>query len=330
MTWWMFVLGLALVLVAVHDAVTTTISVSSRSGPLTTTVNRMISLVCHRGPLADRELVLRSAGPASVVLAVLAWILALWAGWALLFSSDIDAVVSSTTDQPVDGSARWLFAAYTIYTLGYGNYLPTSGWEIPAAIALIVGFALLTLSVTYAIPVVSAVTDRRQQGSLISTAGTTPGEIVTTLHDASGFSALEQLLHQLTPALLTTAQRHLAYPVLHNFLGRDRTSALGPSVVALDDATTMVCLAAADGPHLSRPTVVRWRAAVDLLLDRVAHIDDGQDHAVPPLPPADVLDALGVERVDDDTYRSAMGAEDDRRRRLHAYVRSTRWGWPGA
>ena len=329
MTWWMLVLGIVLLVVATHDATTTTISVSTRSGPLTHAVNRIVSKVVHGGALDRTPNLLRAAGPFSVVTAITAWILTLWAGWALVFSADVGAVVTSTSRTPVDAVGRWLFAAYTTYTLGYGNYLPTGNWEIVASVALIVGFALFTLSVTYAIPVVSAVTERRSQAALLSTTGTTPEEVVETLHDAKGFGALDELLTSLTPALLLTAQRHLAYPVLHNFLSTDRRSALAPGIAALDDAVTLLDVAV-DGPQRPNTAFVRmWRDAVDQLLDLITKVDDGSGHDVPPLPSLDVLDRLGIAHVDEATYRSRMRDEDQRRPRLCSYVRSTRWGWPG-
>ena len=330
MSWWMLVLGVVLLGVATYDAITTTISVSTRSGPLTSGVNKVVSTVAHGGALDRTPRLLRAAGTFSVVAAVTAWIVTLWAGWALVFSADPEAVVSSTSRTPVDGVGRWLFAAYTTYTLGYGNYLPTGNWEIVASLALIIGFALFTLSVTYAIPVVSAVTERRSQAALLATTGTTPEEVVETLHDAHGFGALDELLASVTPGLLLTAQRHLAYPVLHNFLSLDRRSALAPAVAALDDAVTLLDVAV-DGPeHPNRAFTTMWRDAVDQLLDLITTVGDGSRHDVPPLPSLDVLDRLGIDHVDEATYRSRMQAEDQRRRRLCAYVRSTRWDWPGS
>ena len=330
MTWWMLVLGTVLLLVATYDATTTTISVSTRSGPLTHAVNRVISTLAHGGVLDRTPRLLRAAGPISVVAAITIWILTLWAGWALVFSADPEAVVTATSRTPVDAVGRWLFAAYTTYTLGYGNYLPTGAWQVVASVALIVGFALFTLSVTYAIPVVSAVTERRSQAALVATTGTTPEEIVETLHDGHGFGALDELLTTLTPQLLLTAQRHLAYPVLHNFLSLDRRSALAPGVAALDDAVTLLDVAV-EGPQ--RPNaafVTMWRDAVDQLLDLITKVGDGSDHEVPPPPSLDVLDRLGIEHVDEATYRSRLQAEDERRRMLCSYVRSTRWAWPGS
>lgn len=329
MSWWMLALGVVLLGVATYDAITTTISVSTRSGPLTSAVNKVVSTLAHGGALDRTPRLLRAAGTFAVVAAVTAWILTLWAGWTLVFSADPGAVVSATTGTPVDAVGRWLFSAYTTYTLGYGNYLPTGNWQIVASVALIVGFALFTLSVTYAIPVVSAVTARRSQAALLATTGTTTEEVVETLHDANGFGALDELLTTLTPTLLLTAQQHLAYPVLHNFLSVDRRSALAPGVAALDDAITLLDVAVEGSQRPNRAFTAMWRDAVDQLLDLITKVGDGSGQEVPPLPSLDVLDRLGIAHVDEATYRSRMQAEDQRRQRLCTYVRSTRWDWPG-
>lgn len=326
MVWWMLVAGGVLVALALWDAITTTVSASTRSGPLTSAVNRTVWVIVHRLAPRDDSLLVRTAGPLSVVLAVALWLVTLWAGWTLIFSADPDAVVSSTTGAPADASSRWLFAAYTAYTLGYGNYVPTGTWEIVAAVALIVGFSLATLSITYLVPVVSAVTDRRRQAALLSTAGTTPEEIVANLHDANGFGALDELLDTATGDVLLTGQRHLAYPVLHHFRGRDRRSAFPPSVAAIDEAVTLLTVASTGPQRPNEPFVRMWRRAVDSVLDLVGL--EFPDVDVPPPPSPRVLDELGIERVDDAAYQAAMADQEERRRRLHRFVRSSRWQWP--
>lgn len=327
MAWWMLALGIALTLVVVYDVITTTVSVDSRSGPLTRAVNRGIWALVHVVARKDDSPLVRAAGPLSVALAVFVWLLALWVGWSLIFSADVDAVVSATTGKPADWMGRWLFAGYTAYTLGFGNYLPTGPWEIVSVVALINGFSLATLSITYLVPIVSAATDRRKIAGLISTVGTTSEELAENLRDADGFGALDQLLVQLTPEILLTGERHLAYPVLHHFHGRDRRSAFAPAIVALDDAVTLID-AGAVGPRPNQVAVRMWRQAVDSLIELVNIQHPRGDIDVPPLPSLDALSRARVDHVAAAEFQARMGAQAERRRMLHRYVRSARWDWP--
>lgn len=327
MVWWMLVLGAAVVAMVGYDVLTTTVSVTSRSGPLTSAVNRGVWLLVHVIARRDDSPLVRAAGPLSVALSVTVWLLVLWAGWALVFSSDPDAVVRSSSNLPADASERWLFAGYTLYTLGYGNLLPTGPWEIVSIVALINGFSLATLSITYLVPIVAAATERRKLAGVISAAGTTPEQLVAALHDAHGFGALDRLLRELTPEVLLTAERHLAYPVIHHFHGRDRRSAFAPAVVALDDAVTLLD-AAVRGPQRPNAASIRmWRRAVDSLLELV-EMERPRSGPEPPPPSLEVLERLGVEHVDQATYERRMAAVAERRRSLHRFVRSARWDWP--
>lgn len=329
MDWWMLAVGVALIGVAVFDLLATSVSSSTRAGPVTVAVTRAMGWVLSLLVRRPESRVLRGAGPATVSLSILAWLLLLWAGWTLVFSADVDAVVAATTEVPVGFGQRVLFTAYTVYSLGYGNYLPTGSWEVVAGVALINGLSFATLAVTYVIPVVTAVTDRRRQAAVISAAGITAEEIVETLHDANGFGAFDQLLAQLVPMVAMTGQRHLSYPVIHQYRGAGRSDAFPPAVAALDDAVTLLDVGVASEPRPNTALVVMWRRTVDELLGFVElSFPDRVD--VPPCPSLAVLDRLGIDHLDEASYAAAMAQHDDRRRRLHRYVRDAHWPWPTA
>lgn len=323
----MLVVGLFVIAVVVYDVLTTTVSSSTRAGAITTAVDTVVwSVVTGLARREDSRL-FPLAGPLIVSLSVTAWLLLLWLGWALVFSADTTAVLTSSTLEPVDLRGRFLFTAYTVFTLGYGNYLPAGGWEIVSALALINGLSLATLAVTYLVPVVTAVTDRRRQAAVISAAGATPEEIVETLHDANGFGALDQLLSHLTSEVILTGQRHLSYPVIHHYRGVDRTTAFPPSVAALDDAVTLLSVAVTGPQRPNAALTTMWRNAVDALVAD-AQVGRPGDAAAPPLPPVAVLDRLGVAHLDASDYTAVMQHQEERRRRLHRFVRSARWRWP--
>lgn len=325
----MLIAGGILVVAVVIDMLTTTISSSTRAGLLTTATSKGLWLLVNSLARRDNSPLLRMAGPFIVSATLTMWLVLLWLGWTLMFSADVAAVAQSSTGEPVGLRGRVLFTAYTLYTLGYGNYLPQGGWEIASALALINGLTLATLAITYLVPVVTAVTDRRRQAATISTAGHTPEDIVESLHDANGFGALDQLLPEITSQVLLTGQRHLSYPVMHHYRGADRGAAFAPSVAALDDAVTLLTVAVTGPQRPNAAFMGMWHRSVDRLLDDV-HLVRPDDVAVPPPPSLDVLDRLGVEHVPPETYEAAMREHEERRRRLCRYVRSARWAWPSA
>ncbi|MBW3576957.1 MAG: potassium channel family protein [Actinobacteria bacterium] len=317
MDWWMLAVGAVLVVVAAVDAVSTSLSPSTRAGPLTGATTAAVWAAISRIPGGIPRV---TAGPLILTLTAGSWLL-LWVGWALIFSADPSAVVEASTGQPADLSGRFFFAAYTVFTLGLGNYVPAGSWENIASLALINGLGLATLAITYLVPVVTAVTDRRRQAAFIACLGSGPSDIVRNTAEG-GFAAIGSSLPALTRDILLTGERHLTYPVMHYFRGIDERSALPVQLAALDDALFLIQAS----EHRLDPGLVRqFRAAVDSLLDLRATED--RDIDAPPVPDFGLLDDLGIAN-DAERLSRDLKANRPRRLRLQAYLERTDWRWP--
>ena len=72
------------------------------------------------------------------------------------------AVVCSTTKHPAEWPETIYFVGYTLTTLGTGDFVPSgTWWDLLSVLATFSGLALVTLSITYAIPVIQAVAQKR-------------------------------------------------------------------------------------------------------------------------------------------------------------------------
>lgn len=328
MAWWLLALGVALIGVVTVDALATVVSASTRSGPVAERLSHWLWRVARRLAADDRSAPLVIAGPAILVATTVAWISAFWAGWWLVFAADPTAVVDSRSQVPADLVGRAYYAAYTVFTLGNGDYEPQGGlWQMVTAVAVVSGLALVTLVVTYFIPVVTAVTERRQLGALVSTFGHDACSIVTSAWDGSSFRAFERRLEDLIPSVLMTAQRHLTYPIIHYFHSAERDSAFPPSVAALDEAVGMVSAGTDHAVRLD-PVVVRsFRAAVDQLMD-IVHGGYQHPEAEPPgIPELAAVRGVGIPTVTDAAFAEALASDRQRRSRLRSYVTQARWSW---
>ncbi|HEX2028343.1 MAG TPA: potassium channel family protein [Nitriliruptorales bacterium] len=328
MAWWLLALGVALLLAVTVDALATVVSASTRSGPVAERLSHWLWRIARRVAGDDHSTPLIVAGPVILVTTTVAWISAFWAGWWLIFAADPTAVVDSRSLQPADLVGRAYYAAYTVFTLGNGDYSPHGApWQLVTAVAVVSGLALVTLVVTYFIPVVTAVTERRQLGALVSTFGHDASSIVTSAWDGSSFRAFERRVEDLVPSVLMTAQRHLTYPIIHYFHTTDRGSAFPPSVAALDEAVGMVS-AGTDPAVRPDPVVVRsFRAAVDQLMD-IVHTGYEHPEAEPPeIPELAAMRRVGIPTVSDAAFADALASDRQRRSRLRSYVTQARWSW---
>lgn len=221
------VIGLALVAVALIDLAWTTVAAGSGAGPLTARLAGATwhaALAVHRRRPSHRFLAV--AGVVIVVVILATWILGVLMGWALLFASSEGAVRSTATGQPVGTGDRLYFTGYTLFTLGNGELRPGEGaWQLATVAATGTGLILVTLGITYLVPVASAVAERRQLASYVSALGEDAADILGRAWDGSGFGSLTQHLVALAPLIDAARQRHLTYPVLHYYHSPDHTTA---------------------------------------------------------------------------------------------------------
>ncbi len=320
----MLLAGVTLLAIVAYDVFSTTLNVGAGAGPLTSRLGAGWWHIARRLARRPDSPIIVTAGPVTVLLTIGLWLGLLWGGWTLVFAADPEAVVSSATRQPATGWSRVYFAGFTTFTLGVGDYIPNGQpWEVLTAVAVISGLVLTTLAITYLVPVVGAVTARRVQANTIAGMGATPQDIVLSGLRDGRFPFFDHRLQTLSDSLLETAERHLAYPVLHYFHGRQHHVDLRTRAYLLDEAVTLLRhgVAAEVRPH---PAVLDGvRHAIAQLLLRAT--DDPGDENAPALPRLDPLREAGIPVVDDDTFERSVADIADHRARLAHYADRSLW-----
>lgn len=321
-------LGLVIVGFTLCDLLLTTLTLDG-GGPLVNNVSRWIwKAVTYHRRCASSHRLLVFAGLGILLCATFLWISLVWTGWTLIFCASDYAVVNAETGKPADVWTRIYFTGYTLVTLGLGDYKPQDGvWQVLTAIAAANGFFLVSLSITYLLPVISAATQKRQLAAYISSLGKTSDDIVLRAWNGKNFGLLEQHLVTLTPMLLLHAQRHLTYPVLHYFHSPERYTAGTLSIAVLDETLTLLKYGVKPAEQIDAVTLYAARQAVTTFLETLnsTFIEPAKD--APPIPALDRLRAGGVPTVSDEAFESAIGDLARRRRLLLALVQSHGWDW---
>jgi hypothetical protein len=324
----LLVAGVAIVGLVFYDAYVTTVSAHGAGGPVTQRLGNGIWWLWRSAVRSPRARLLASAGSFIVFLMLLVWLGGLWVGWTLIFSAEPGAVLHADTGAPADGWARVYFAGFAVYTLGLGDYAPDGAlWQVLTALATINGFVLLTMTVSYLLPVVSAVTERRQHGMQLYGLGSRAQDILRTGWDGRDFGHLIPQLRQLTPVAALMTQKYLSYPVLHYFHSPSRASALEPGIAAVDEAVLILEHGVDDSvrPH---PTVTQpLRRVLTQFAETVAEEFTGVEEEPPAPPDLELLRREGIPTVSDEVFHRAIEGHADRRRALAALVRDARWSW---
>ncbi|WP_254546978.1 potassium channel family protein [Halomarina pelagica] len=322
------VLGVLLLTVGVGDLLWTTLWVEGGAGPLTSrsmpSVWRALKRIGKQRPR-----VLSLSGPLILVFGLATWLALLWAGWTLVFAGAEGVLVDTREGGPVSWAERFYFVGYSVFTLGNGDFAPRDGvWQIVTVLVTASGMLFVTLSVTYVLSVLDAVTQKRSFASGVSGLGTRSDAIVRTSWNGEAFRGLDLPLNTFTAQLNALTANHKAYPILHYFFSAQRDQAPALSVTILDEALTLLRFGV---PERNRPDEILVRNARSSVRNYLATLHEAFITPASRTPPAPTLDSLreaGVPTVSDDEFARSLDALDERRRQLLGLVETDARRWP--
>ena len=316
-------LGIALVVFVVLDVLWTTLRLTGGGWMTAWLTSRLWRLSLR---ITRSHARLSFAGFVIVQLTVGLWIGLVWVGWTLVLQIDPQAVVTSA-GVPVGVWERAYFAAARLITLSADGYRPGNAlWQMVTTIAAASGFILVSLVITYLLPIVTAELERRRIAVYITALGRTPQEILLHAWNGKDFGRLADHLVALTLPLMEVGQGHLAYPILHVVHSRTRETALAPSVAVLDEAITLL---AAVAPELRPDKVALYplRQGIAEFLTTLSEAHLEPESRAPEGPRLDELRKAGIATVTDEEFRRIVGSLDDRRRLLLGLVEQEGWRW---
>ena len=324
----LLIIGLVLLAIISSDVLVTTLTL--RGGGFLT--DRLSSWLWHSATKMHRyntnHRLLATIGLLIVLGMAFLWYFMTWVAWSLIFNSFQEAIVNASDKQPASIWGRIYFTVYTLTTLGRGDYVPqTTFWHLLTGLAAANGFFLVTLSIAYLFPVISAAIQKRSLAIHISTLGGTGDEILTNAWNGKDFGNLDQHLINLTPLILGLSEQHLAYPVLHYFHTRERSRCLPLSLAALDEALTLLQYAIPSEHRPDPASLKPARRACSAFLKTLKSDYIEPDNYEPNLIPLKLLGEKGIPTVSDRTFKQGTKHIIKRRKLLLALVGNDGWSW---
>lgn len=322
-----FIGGLVFLSVAVVDLLWTTLWVDGGGGPLT---DRLTSWGWYglRKIAGGYPRVLSLAGPLLMGLTLLTWIVLLWAGWTFIFASGENALLMEGAG-PITWAGRIYYVGYTMFTLGIGDITPANGtWQIATILATANGMLFVTMSVSYLISVLGAVTLKRSFASTVTGLGMRGEELVQKGWNGDDFHGFEGLLPTLSTELQRLNYQHQAYPILHYYYSTEdgHSSAIGTAI--LDEALTILSYGIPEAYRPGTVYLVNARSSTRSYLDTLHSSGVPITEDIPAPPDLDELREAGIPTVSDDAFASALDDLIERRQKLLRMVKRDAREWP--
>ena len=323
-----FVLGVGLLSITVLDLLWTTLWIEEGAGPLT---SRLMAALWRttRSIGSQQPHVLTLAGPVILLGSLTAWIGLLWGGWTFVLASSETALIDTLNRGPISWVDRFYFVGYTMFTLGNGDFAPRAGiWQVVTTLISGSGMLFVTLSVTYVLSVLDAVTQKRSFASDVSGLGSNGIEIARTSWNGDEFEGLEVSLNTLATELNALTSNHKAYPILHYFYSRQPQQAPASRIPALDEALTLLRFGVRERTRPSEMILQPAHTSVKNYLGTLSSAFISPSDDPPPRPELAPLRDAGIPTVSNEEFRTSIEPLEERRRTLLGLVESDVRKWP--
>lgn len=228
-----------LIFLTLHDVVTTVLS-HQGAGPITNFWTRWVwSFILWLKRRFNIYFTYYAAGPTFLLGIIFVWYFLLNTGWLILLYVG-DYTIKGKQDVAIEFVDYLYFLSSTFTTLGMGDYIPSGfPWTLVVTSGALVMSFLTTLSISYIIPVVSAVVDRRKMISAIDIIGRTPQEILDICWGKEDSGSLDSEVLGVSDSIVRESYRSHVYPILSYFNFGDSHSTLNIAVLNLFDAIAL-------------------------------------------------------------------------------------------
>ena len=325
----LMILGILITLVVLYDFVVT-VFIMKGEGFITGFINLTMSrffktLVGHKG---DNKL-LDYLGLVIIIAMVSTWIILVWLGITLIYQVDPNAIIHNETKLPASFSEKFYFVGYTLSTLGPGDYSPRElHWQIITSFISFMGFVIITICITYIVPVINNVLEKNTLSLKIASLGESTIEILKNTYNGKNFTGLSDQLPSLANDIFKHSKNHLAYPILHYVHNSDKSENTILKLVSLDEAITFLMYHVPREKCPQELNLQQVRRALTSYLNSIKHVKPSVSS--PPLPDFNRISKilkLDLTNVKEAEIHEIYSSLENRRKLLNGIIEDDGWKW---
>ncbi|WP_299986690.1 potassium channel family protein [uncultured Pontibacter sp.] len=323
--------GITLIFFVLSDLITTTLSFQG-GGRMTNFLSEKTWRLCLKMAGNDgKKKMLERVGQMLLVFIILTWVAGMWFGSFLLLLSDPGSVLDSNTEEITTAWEKLYFAGYTLSTMGNGDYKPGSYvWDIVANLLAFSGLAFITISITYIMPVLSAVILQVKLSVFLSSLGNSPQQMLLNCWNGKNFDRLLQHDADLADMIIQHSQNHKAYPIIHYFHSIEQRQAVILNLSIFDETINFLKYGVQEEARPSDADLLTVRGAQDFYLQVLNrhHKNEEQKPYTFPVMNWDALIEAGIP-LRMDRLREFQSPEifKERRETLTYLLYQDGWSW---
>lgn len=263
----------------------------------------------------------------SVVMLTL-WILLLWVSNSLILISDYNSVLT-TNHIPASVIEKIYYAGYTLSTLGNGDLIPGSNfWRLYTNLLAFTGLLMITIGITYLVPLLQAEIQRRNLCLHISSLGLSAEDFLIRNWNGEDFSMLSDHFDDLRQEIFYLGQNHTAYPILHHSHSHVKQRSTSITISILDEALTILLYSVPKDHWPKQASLRSLRIAINSYLSTLNAAFIKPSNKIPPLPNYDLLREAGIPILpNDEEIEKCYKRHEPRRKLLMGLLETDGWEW---
>jgi Ion channel len=197
------------------------------------------------------------AGPLSLIAVVMSWAALLIVGWALLLMPHMPDAFTLTGARSGRVVESLYLSLVTLTTVGFGDIAPAEGWlRLVAPLEALIGFGLLTASVSWLLSIYPLLSRRRSLAYEIHLLTDAEGETGAAVTHMEPWAA-ESVYSELMTRLVSVERDMVTFPVAYYFTEADSRFALPAAMPSLLRLAKAGCKDDVPAPVRLRATMLR-------------------------------------------------------------------------
>ncbi|HET8859521.1 ion channel [Marivirga sp.] len=264
-----------------------------------------------------------------IVSIIVIWITLIWLSCFLVFMSNPNSIIDSDTKLNASSLDKFYFTGYTLSTLGPGDYKPNGDiWKLFTNLCSFFGFFLISICITYIVPLVSNITKAKALSLKISGLGESLSELLINSFNGESFEELTNQFSSLSDEILTYATNHLAYPILHQVHNSNREENIILKLASLDEALNIFIYLIPDEYNNNPLGLQQVRRAISTYLKTLKNLKPSEK--APPIPDLSALQkSVPIDFLHTDPKQlQAIYSQIELRMKLHnSNLEKDGWKW---
>ncbi len=268
-------------------------------------------------------------GLAIIITMIATWLILIWFSVTFIYAFDASSVIDSQTKENATFIEKLYFTGYTLSTLGLGEYQPQGNfWMVLTSIVSVSGFTIVTISITYIVPVINNIIEKLTLSLQIASLGESPENMLINGYDGQNFEGLSDQFSTLASNIFRYAKNHAAYPILHHVHSSDKDENTILKLVSLDEACTLLMYHIPEEKCLQKINLQQVRRAITFYLESLRNVEISKTS--PPHADFDKIEeALGIrlENRDGEKHQEIYQKLSARRSLLKGLVEDDGFSW---